>query len=40
MSKREQERARDKRDADLADRINKRFAHVGLSAIGRRLLES
>ena len=31
---------RDKRDADLADRINKRFAHVGLSAIGRRLLES
>ena len=40
IDSREQERARDKRDADLADRINKRFAHVGLNATGRRLLES
>ena len=37
---REQERALDKRDADLADRMNKRFARVDLSAFGRKLLET
>ncbi len=36
---RESDRARDKRDAEFADRINRRFAHVGLNALGRRLLE-
>jgi protein arginine kinase len=37
---REQERARDKRDAKFADRMNKRFARVGLNATGRKLLET
>ena len=40
LDTREQERARDKRDAKFADRMNKRFAHVGLNAIGRKLLET
>ena len=37
---REQARARDKRDADFADRMNRRFARVGLNARGKELLES
>ena len=40
LDTREQERARDKRDAKFADRMNKRFAHVGLNATGRKLLET
>ena len=40
LDTREQERARDKRDAKLADRMNKRFARVGLNATGRKLLET
>ena len=36
----EQERARDKRDAEFADRMNRRFARVGLNATGRKLLET
>lgn len=37
---REQERARDRRDADFADRMNRRFAKVRLNALGKELLES
>ena len=40
LDTREQERARDRRDAEFADRMNKRFAHVGLNATGRKLLET
>ena len=36
----EEERARDRRDAQFADRMNKRFARVGLNATGRKLLET
>ena len=36
---RDQARARDKRDASFADRMNRRFAQVGLNARGRKLLE-
>ena len=35
----EEERARDRRDADFADRMNLRFADVCLNARGRKLLE-
>ena len=36
---RDQERARDRRDADFADRMNRRFAKVGLNARGKELLD-
>ena len=36
----DQERARDKRDADFADRMNRRFARVGLNARGKELLDA
>ncbi len=36
---REQERARNRRDSDFADRMNRRFARVRLNARGRELLE-
>lgn len=39
LGTREQERARDRRDADFADRMNKRFANVGLNARGKELLD-